>query len=96
MVGHYHPPCPQPDLTSGITSQTNPGVLTLLLQDYIRGLQVNGDEWVEVNPVPGVLAINIGDALTGKTFSRGKICSTQKYLSLFMFFRFYPMMNTKA
>ncbi|XP_002525989.2 1-aminocyclopropane-1-carboxylate oxidase homolog 4 [Ricinus communis] len=64
MVGHYYPHCPQPDLTVGITSHTDPGVLTLLLQDSVGGLQVkHGDEWVDVKPVPGALVINIGDIL---------------------------------
>ncbi|XP_050232402.1 1-aminocyclopropane-1-carboxylate oxidase homolog 4-like [Mercurialis annua] len=64
MVGHYYPHCPQPDLTVGITSHTDPGVLTLLLQDSIGGLQVrHGDEWVDVTPVPGAIVVNIGDIL---------------------------------
>ncbi|KAF2285233.1 hypothetical protein GH714_006968 [Hevea brasiliensis] len=64
LVGHYYPHCPQPDLTFGITSHTDPGVLTLLLQDQIGGLQVkHGEEWVEVKPIPGALVINIGDIL---------------------------------
>ncbi|KDP38107.1 hypothetical protein JCGZ_04750 [Jatropha curcas] len=62
MVAHYYPHCPQPDLTFGITSHTDPGVLTVLLQDHIGGLQVkHGDEWIDVKPVPGALVINIGD-----------------------------------
>ncbi|KAK0574140.1 hypothetical protein LWI29_018773 [Acer saccharum] len=62
MVGHYYPYCPQPDLTVGITPHTDPGVLTILLQDQIGGLQVKyGDEWVDVKPVPGNIVINIGD-----------------------------------
>ncbi|KAF2307648.1 hypothetical protein GH714_030585 [Hevea brasiliensis] len=52
MVGHCYPYCPQPDLTVGITAHTDPGVVTLLLQDEIGGLQVkHGDGWVEVKPV---------------------------------------------
>ncbi|KAL3725787.1 hypothetical protein ACJRO7_030766 [Eucalyptus globulus] len=64
MVGHYYPYCPQPDLTVGLTSHTDPVVITLLLQDQIGGLQVkHGDEWVDVAPVPGALLVNIGDIL---------------------------------
>ncbi|KAF8040198.1 hypothetical protein BT93_B2432 [Corymbia citriodora subsp. variegata] len=64
MVGHYYPYCPQPDLTVGLTSHTDPGVITLLLQDQVGGLQVkHGDEWVDVAPVPGALVVNIGDIL---------------------------------
>ncbi|KAL3751185.1 hypothetical protein ACJRO7_012066 [Eucalyptus globulus] len=75
MVGHYYPYCPQPDLTVGLTSHTNPGVITLLLQDRIGGLQVkHSDEWVDVAPVPGALVVNIGDIL--------QIMSNDKYKSM--------------
>lgn len=64
MVGHYYPYCPQPDLTVGIKSHTDPGVLTVLLQDHIGGLQIrHGGGWVDVKPVAGALVINIGDLL---------------------------------
>ncbi|XP_058079104.1 1-aminocyclopropane-1-carboxylate oxidase homolog 4-like [Magnolia sinica] len=64
QVAHYYPYCPQPDLTLGIGSHTDPDVLTVLLQNQIGGLQVkHGDEWVEVKPLSGALVINIGDLL---------------------------------
>ncbi|MBA0828527.1 hypothetical protein Goarm_013199, partial [Gossypium armourianum] len=64
MVGHYYPCCPQPDLTVGIASHTDPGVLTLLLQDHTGGLQIKHEgEWVDVKPVHGALVINIADIL---------------------------------
>ncbi|CAN0842407.1 1-aminocyclopropane-1-carboxylate oxidase homolog 4 [Linum grandiflorum] len=64
MVGHYYPYCPQPDLTVGIASHTDPGALTLLLQDQVGGLQVkSGEKWVDVDPVRGALVVNIGDLL---------------------------------
>ncbi|XP_043705105.1 1-aminocyclopropane-1-carboxylate oxidase homolog 1-like [Telopea speciosissima] len=62
MAAHYFPYCPQSDLTLGVTSHTDPGVLTVLLQNHIGGLQVNhGDEWLDVTPVDDALVINIGD-----------------------------------
>ncbi|XP_022775690.1 1-aminocyclopropane-1-carboxylate oxidase homolog 4-like [Durio zibethinus] len=64
MACHYYPCCPQPDLTLGIASHTDPGVLTVLLQDHIGGLQIkHEEEWVDVKPVPGALVINIADVL---------------------------------
>ncbi|GLT57812.1 hypothetical protein SLA2020_307600 [Shorea laevis] len=64
MVGHYYPSCPQPDLTVGLTSHSDPGALTVLLQDQIGGLQIKyGDEWLDVKPVHGALVINIADVL---------------------------------
>lgn len=64
MVAHYYPYCPQPDLTLGLGSHTDPGVLTVLLQDQVGGLQVKyQEEWLEVNPLQGALVINIGDLL---------------------------------
>ncbi|XP_038719130.1 1-aminocyclopropane-1-carboxylate oxidase homolog 4-like [Tripterygium wilfordii] len=64
IVGHYYPYCPQPDLTLGLKSHTDASMLTILLQDHIGGLQIkhNGN-WVDVKPVPGALAVFVGDIL---------------------------------
>ncbi|KAI3472087.1 hypothetical protein Pfo_029375 [Paulownia fortunei] len=76
MVGHIYPYCPQPDLTLGITPHTDPGIITVLLQNEIQGLQVkHGDEWVDVKPIPGGLIINIGDFL--QIVSNGEYKSVQ-------------------
>lgn len=64
MVAHYYPYCPRPDLTYGLTSHTDPGVVTVLVQNEVGGLQVKvGEEWVDVEPVEGAVVINIGDIL---------------------------------
>ncbi|KAJ4961077.1 hypothetical protein NE237_020987 [Protea cynaroides] len=63
-VAHYYPYCPQPDLTMGLTSHSDPGALTVLVQNHVGGLQVkHGDEWLDVKPVPDAIVINIGDIL---------------------------------
>lgn len=44
---------------------TDPGLLTLLLQDRTGGLQTqlrNGD-WIDVPPISGTVVVNLGDAL---------------------------------
>ena len=65
LVGIYYPYCPQPDLTLGLTPHTDPGIVTVLLQNEIEGLQVKHQErgWVPVKPVPGGVIVNIGDFL---------------------------------
>lgn len=64
LLGHYYPPCPQPELTVGLPRHSDNDFLTVLLQDQIGGLQVlHQDHWVDVPPTPGALVLNIGDLL---------------------------------
>ncbi|MBT1654923.1 isopenicillin N synthase family oxygenase, partial [Klebsiella pneumoniae] len=62
FVGTIYPYCPQADLTMGITSHPDSGILTVLLPNQVPGLQVkHGNEWLDVKPLPGSLIINVGD-----------------------------------
>ncbi|XP_074589870.1 1-aminocyclopropane-1-carboxylate oxidase homolog 1-like isoform X2 [Curcuma longa] len=64
LLCHYFPPCPEPEVAIGTSAHSDPGFLTVLLQDHIGGLQVlHNDKWVEVPPIPGALVINIADLL---------------------------------
>lgn len=48
----------------GVGAHKDGGFLTLLLQDGNKGLQVEYDHrWVDVEPIPGTLVVNIGETL---------------------------------
>jgi len=58
----------------GISQHTDAGALTVLLQDQVPGLQVQYQgAWLDVDPVPGALTINIGDML--------QVWSNDRYLA---------------
>lgn len=79
----------------GVGRHTDYGVLTILLQDDVGGLQVETKDgsWIEVPPVPGSFVINLGDIL--EVWTRGavraaphrvKVSSTHDRLSVAMFY----------
>jgi isopenicillin N synthase-like dioxygenase len=62
---NYYPKCPQPELTLGLSSHSDPGGMTILLPDNeVHGLQVRkGDNWITVKPVKNAFIVNIGDQI---------------------------------
>ena len=62
-----YPPPAGPDLW-GVGEHTDYGLLTILLQDDARGLEVKSrSRWVAAPPVPGSFVCNIGDMLDRMT-----------------------------
>ncbi|KAL1558977.1 1-aminocyclopropane-1-carboxylate oxidase 1-like [Salvia divinorum] len=74
---HYYPACPEPQLAIGTTKHSDPGFLTILLQNQlVSALQVfNKGRWIDIQPVQGALVINIGDLL--QLVSNGKFRSSE-------------------
>lgn len=62
---NFYPKCPQPDLTLGLSSHSDPGGLTVLLPDQnVSGLQVRrGNSWITVKPARHAFIVNIGDQM---------------------------------
>lgn len=72
---NYYPPCPCPHLALGVGSHVDPGVLTLLAQDDVAGLEIkrkSDGEWIPVKPIPHALVINIDDCIQVLTLPKRK------------------------
>ena len=64
IVVNCYPSCPEPDLTLGMPPHSDYGFLTLLLQDEVKGLQIQHDgRWVTVETIPNSFVVNVGDHL---------------------------------
>ena len=62
-LNHYNP-CPAPPLALGLGRHQDSGVLIILNEDDVGGLEVKwktDGEWVRVKSTPGAYIINIGD-----------------------------------
>ncbi|MEQ8272327.1 MAG: 2OG-Fe(II) oxygenase family protein [Deltaproteobacteria bacterium] len=61
-IFHY-PPLPRPNAWS-VGAHADYGLLTILLQDDVGGLEVKGpDGWIAAPPIPGTFVVNLGDML---------------------------------
>lgn len=65
LRANFYPKCPQPHLTLGLSSHSDPGGITILLPDEeVAGLQVRrGDRWITVKSIPNAFIVNIGDQI---------------------------------
>ncbi|XP_054795753.1 protein DOWNY MILDEW RESISTANCE 6-like isoform X2 [Prosopis cineraria] len=76
LSANHYPPCPQPDLTLGLSKHADPYIITLLLQDDVYGLQVlKDDTWLGVRPNPHAIVVNIGSQL--QVISNNKLKSAE-------------------
>ena len=94
---HYppHPTSKDDPEVWGVGRHTDYGMLTVLLQDDVGGLEVETKDglWTDVPPVPGALIINVGDMVeiwTNGAFKapphRVKLSATNHRLSVAMFY----------
>ncbi|KAL2475096.1 Protein SRG1 [Abeliophyllum distichum] len=95
MRMNYYPPCPQPELVTGLCPHSDSVALTILLQvNEIEGLQIKKDgAWIPVVPIPNAFVINIGDILEMVTNGiyrsiehRATVNSKKERLSIATFF----------
>ncbi|XP_059446456.1 2-oxoglutarate-dependent dioxygenase 19-like [Corylus avellana] len=71
LIANLYPPCPEPELAMGLPPHSDHGLLTLLIQNGISGLQVqHQSKWVNVNYIPNAFIVNVGDHM--EIMSNGK------------------------
>lgn len=71
FIANYYACCPQPELALGMPPHSDHGLLTLIVQNQVGGLQVQHQgKWIHVNALPNSLLVNTGDHL--EIFSNGK------------------------
>ncbi|KAJ4966745.1 hypothetical protein NE237_018594 [Protea cynaroides] len=71
MVANLYPQCPQPQLAMGMPPHSDHGLLTLVIENAIGGLQIqHKGKWVQVNSLPNSFLVNTGDHL--EILSNGK------------------------
>lgn len=72
----HYPPVPEESDSWGVGPHTDYGVLTILMQDDVGGLQVetSGGDWIDVTPIPGTFVVNVGDVM--EAWTEGKFRAT--------------------
>ncbi|KAJ0565556.1 putative flavonol synthase [Helianthus annuus] len=77
FVANLYPPCPQPELAIGLPPHSDHGLLTLLINNGVSGLQIkHKGKWFHVNnDIPNSFLVNTADQL--QIFSNGKYKSVE-------------------
>ncbi|XP_077213203.1 2-oxoglutarate-dependent dioxygenase 19-like isoform X2 [Tasmannia lanceolata] len=71
FIGNFYPRCPQPELAMGMPAHSDHGLLTVLMENGVAGLQVmHNGKWVHTKTVPNSFLVNIGDHM--EILSNGK------------------------
>ncbi|KAL4614885.1 hypothetical protein ACB092_07G085100 [Castanea dentata] len=71
VAANFYPACPEPERAIGIPPHSDHGLLTLLVDNGISGLQIkHKGKWINVNLLPNALFAHIGDHL--EILSNGK------------------------
>jgi isopenicillin N synthase-like dioxygenase len=70
VAANYYPPCPQPEHAIALPNHTDHGLLTLLIENDMSGLQVeHNGKWLNVmNRHPNAFLVNLSDQLQVATF----------------------------
>ncbi|KAJ4801745.1 2-oxoglutarate (2OG) and Fe(II)-dependent oxygenase superfamily protein [Rhynchospora pubera] len=64
LTGNLYPPYQNPDIKFGFVPHSDHGLLTLLYQNGVDGLQIkHQDRWVSVKPLPNSIMVNTCDHL---------------------------------
>ena len=64
LAANYYPACPEPEKAIGIPSHYDHGLLTILVNNGVSGLQVKHKEkWFNVNIHPNALFVQVADHL---------------------------------
>ncbi|KAI6678382.1 hypothetical protein NL676_039178 [Syzygium grande] len=71
LAANLYPACPQPELAMGLPSHSDYGLLTILMQNGVGGLEVYHDgKWVKADLIPNAFVVNTADQL--EIMSNGK------------------------
>ncbi|XP_020222555.1 protein DMR6-LIKE OXYGENASE 2 [Cajanus cajan] len=71
IAANLYPPCPQPELAMGIPPHSDHGLLNILMQNGVSGLQVlHNGKWINVTSTPNCFLLFVSDHL--EVVSNGK------------------------